>query len=261
MVEGVWTERLDDLQNGTEMFDSCWNLKSFNVDLPSLTNGSDMFFWCRALTSFDSDLSSLTNGDGMFSWCEGLTSFNSDLPSLTNGSSMFSGCDNLASFASNLSSLTDGGSMFNGCYNLTAFTSDLSSLTDGGSMFIGCTKLTSFSSGLPSLTNGIGMFYGCKLNETSLQNIANTIKNMSNQDSPTIDLGLFTFNETNKNTVKQIQNKGWIVKCNDSDFIDNLGQDYKYDNCQTTVHIKMIDVDYLTNDIVDGTWSARLDDL
>ena len=40
IVNGVWSEPLWDLTGGTEMFKSCSNLTSFNIDLPSLTNGT-----------------------------------------------------------------------------------------------------------------------------------------------------------------------------------------------------------------------------
>jgi hypothetical protein len=39
IVDGVWSEGLWDLTNGSSMFSSCENLTSFTSDLPSLTNG------------------------------------------------------------------------------------------------------------------------------------------------------------------------------------------------------------------------------
>ena len=101
--------------------------------------------------------------DGMFWSCFALTSFSSD----SSGSPV------------NLSSLMYGIMMFNGCKNLTSFSSNLSSLMNGFGMFGGCTNLTSFNGDLSSLTNGQSMFFNCKLDTTSVQNIADTIKNVS----------------------------------------------------------------------------------
>ena len=124
IVNGVWSERLDDLEQGGNgqydggMFYYCTNLESFNSDLSSLTNGEYMFNYCYNLTAFSADssgspvnLSSLTNGSFMFYSCM-LESFNSDLSSLTNGPGMFCYCSKLTSFNSDLSSLTEGNYMF-----------------------------------------------------------------------------------------------------------------------------------------------------
>jgi hypothetical protein len=69
--------------------------------------------------------------------------------------------------------------MFDGCKNLKSFNGDLSSLYYGRNMFTGCENLTSFSSDLSSLTNGSYMFNGCKLDTPSVQNIADTIKDVN----------------------------------------------------------------------------------
>lgn len=66
IVNGVWTESLADLTDGTSMFEDWDTLESFTSKLTSLTNGSNMFYGCTNLTSFTADLSSLTNGGGMF---------------------------------------------------------------------------------------------------------------------------------------------------------------------------------------------------
>jgi hypothetical protein len=125
IIDGVWSQSLADLTNGSSMFSNCSNL-----------------------TTFSSDLSSLTNGIGMFYYCSKLKSFNIDLPSLTDGTNMFYNCTNLTSFSSDLSSLTTGGNMFQYCTALTSFSSDLPKLTDGSRMFSYCSSLTSFSSDL-----------------------------------------------------------------------------------------------------------------
>jgi hypothetical protein len=116
IVDGVWSEGLCNLEDGTEMFAYCDSLTSFSSDLSSLTNGYEMFTYCDNLTSFNANLSSLTNGYGMFTYCDDLTSFNcDDLSDLINGYYMFNGCYKLTSFNANLSSLTNGSQMFSGC--------------------------------------------------------------------------------------------------------------------------------------------------
>jgi hypothetical protein len=70
IVNGSWTEHLPDLLNGTEMFNGCSNLTTFNADLSSLTDGARMFYDCDSLKTFNSDLSSLTEGDNMFWGCK-----------------------------------------------------------------------------------------------------------------------------------------------------------------------------------------------
>ena len=138
IVNGVWSERLDDLEQGGNgewnggMFNNCRNLTTFSSDLPSLTDGTGMFCY-SGLESFSSDLSSLTDGFSMFRWTSNLKSFSSDLSSLTDGSGMFY-CSALASFSSNLSSLTNGGAMFkHGA--ISSFNSNMPNLTNGSQMF------------------------------------------------------------------------------------------------------------------------------
>jgi hypothetical protein len=43
---GVWSEHLPDLTNGTQMFKGCATLRKFDADLSSLTDGSYMFENC-----------------------------------------------------------------------------------------------------------------------------------------------------------------------------------------------------------------------
>jgi hypothetical protein len=70
IVDGVWTERLGDLEDGSRMFYCYSNLTSFSSDLSKLTNGTDMFCGCDNLTTFDGgELSSLTNAYDMFAYC------------------------------------------------------------------------------------------------------------------------------------------------------------------------------------------------
>ena len=152
------------------------------------TDGSNMFEGCTNLTSFNGDLSSLTVGNAMFFGCSNLSSFNGDLSSLTNGHQMFMYCSSLTSFSSDLSSLTDGSNMFQNCDNLTSFSVDLPSLTNGSNMFGLCDNLTSFSVDLPSLTNGEHMFTSSPLDATSIEKILLSIPTYS--DGTTHNLGL-----------------------------------------------------------------------
>lgn len=198
-------------------------ISEFNSNLSSLSDGSSMFAYCP-LASFSSNLSSLTDGIWMFSSCP-LTSFSSALPSLTNGEGMFAFCENLISFSSNLSNLTYGGWMFEDCYQLESFNSDLSSLTRGDGMFARCESLTSFNGNLPSLTNGWFMFENCKLDTASVQNIADTIKDVtsltgssSSEDEVykiiVIGIGNSEPNEQEKEAFNQMVSKGWTVYVN-----------------------------------------------
>ena len=235
-----FTSDLTSLTNGQSMFARCANLTSFTSDLTSLTNGQSMFYGCSNLTSFTSDLYSLTNGYNMFARCANLTNFNSVLSYLTDGDMMFYDCVNLTSFTSELYRLTDGYFMFSHCSALTTFTSDLSSLTDGNGMFYycsrlntfnadlsslgygycmfaSCSELTSFNSDLRSLTNGFGMFENCKLNESSIQNIANTINDVTDISSkPVITIGaehsLEELTDTERMSLATIMEKGWTVQ-------------------------------------------------
>ena len=201
IVNGTWTELLCDLETGSNMFHTCSNLTDFTSDLSSLTDGYSMFYNCFNLTTFTSDLSSLTNGNYMFYYCSNLTDFTSDL-----------------------SSLTDGYSMFYNCTNLTTFTSDLSSLTNGNSMFHTCSNLTTFTSDLGSLTNGTNMFFGCILDTVSVQNIANTIKDVNGLESNNycsdglkyihIDIANSIPNEQEEAAFNTIASKGWTVYVN-----------------------------------------------
>ena len=215
----TFTSDLSSLTNGYMMFAGSGIVDFDNVSLSSLTIGKHMFRYCYNLTTFISDLSSLTDGTNMFSYCDKLVSFTSNLKSLENGYMMFYKCTAFTAFTSDLSSLTNGDMMFNDCSNLTDFTSDLSSLTNGRSMFYGCSELTTFTSDLSSLTNGDIMFSRCKLNTSSIQNIAETIKDvrgLSNNYNDiykiiNIDIGNTTPTAEENTYLTQIYDKGWEV--------------------------------------------------
>ena len=163
IVDGVWTERLDDLNNGYKMFyDS--ELSEFNSDLSSLTNGEEMFYYCNKLTQFNTDLPKLENGESMFYYCNKLTQFNTDLPKLENGKYMFALCA-LAEFNSDLSMLVETQGMFSQCKKLTTFDAPMISLVNADNMFNAelnyCETLSSFKSDLPNLESGAYMFKAC----------------------------------------------------------------------------------------------------
>lgn len=75
IVDGVWSEGLGDLEDGTFLFGHSAvatedNLVSFKSDLSNLINGFEMFSGNVNLVTFESDLPSLENGTNMFYKCE-----------------------------------------------------------------------------------------------------------------------------------------------------------------------------------------------
>ena len=73
IVDGVWTQSLADVEDGTELFSSARALVSFYSDLSNLTILSNVsnankyiFSNCSSLTTFEANLSSLKNAQGMF---------------------------------------------------------------------------------------------------------------------------------------------------------------------------------------------------
>ena len=120
-----------------------------------------------------------------------------------------------------LSSMTSGSNMFYGCSNLTSFNSDLSSMTTGSYMFGSCTNLSSFNSDLSSMTTGSNMFNGCKLNLESVQNIANTINDLTAVNKTgSIYISMDTTLKSDDTTapvneaLAAIRAKGWTVSEN-----------------------------------------------
>lgn len=112
--------------------------------------------------------------------------------------------------------------MFYNCTGLTSWDIPLPKLTDGILMFDGCTSLTSFSSDLSSLTNGYWMFNDCKLNTASVQNIASTINDLSDDTNDGnyywgkiyIGIGNTTPNTEEEAAFNTIASKGWTVYVN-----------------------------------------------
>lgn len=107
---------------------------------------------------------------------------------------------------------------FGECKQLTSFSNNISSLSYGEDMFTGCTSLTDFTSELSSLINGKNMFNLCKLNLASVQNIANTIKDLSgltlsgNRGKITIGIAAdLQDNQELADALAAIVAKGWTV--------------------------------------------------
>jgi hypothetical protein len=238
IVDGAWSEDLDDLQNGVDMFINCTDITSFSSKLLSMEAGYSMFEGCANLTSFESSLPSLVGSTRMFAGCNltsfncelpelvngylmftrtPLTTFNIALPKLSNGEMMFNDCTELTSFTSELPSLTSGNAMFQNCANLESFNSDLSSLTNGYYMFDGC-KLTSFNGDLSSLMYGWYMFDGCKLDTASIQHIAETINTPSDKGYISIDIGNTTPNSQEETAFNTIASKNWGIYVNGKEY-------------------------------------------
>ena len=201
IVDGVWSEGLGDLEDGTG--DDYYG--GFTTS---------MFWECSNLTTFHSNLSNLTNGRYMFAYCENLSEFSSDLSSLMDGTGMFCECFELTSFSSDLSSLTDSGYMFFNCTNLTSFNADLSSLRNGRHMFHNCQNLSKFNSNLSNLaaeSSCDDMFTGCKLDTASVQNIADTINTPLSKRTIHIGIGNSAPNEQEIAAFNKIASKNWTV--------------------------------------------------
>jgi hypothetical protein len=141
----------------------------------------------------------------MFSWIPTLSNFDSELPNLKNGYQMFIEAAKITEFVHELPNLTNGCQMFDKCY-----------------------KLTTFTSSLPNLTNGYQMFSGCNLNSESVQNIADTIKDVNgleNSDDTNGDIyrtihmkiSNKTPNDQETTAFNKIASKGWTVYVNGSE--------------------------------------------
>jgi len=94
-------------------------------------------------------------------------------------------------------------------------------------MFFYCNNLTSFTADLSSLTNGNYMFYDCKLDTASVQNIADTIKDVNGLENncsegiyPIINIGISnsTPNEQEEAAFNKMKSKGWTVYVNGSEY-------------------------------------------
>lgn len=200
------------IEASSPFFRGATNLETFNGSLESTTKGEGLFVNMSKLKSITTNLKSLENGYLMCAGCVSLTTFIGDTSSMTNGGGMFEGCSSLNTVNMNLASLERGNGMFRSCSSITSFGGDLQKLTEGYAMFRDCTSLTSFSCGLPSLTDGRYMFSGCKLDLTSVQNIAHTIKTCWNFSPITIGVDASLQGNADLATaIAAIEAKNWIV--------------------------------------------------
>lgn len=126
------------------------------AELPSLQKADYMFAGIN-LKEWGTDLPRLVKADAMFAGTK-LTEWNVDIPKLEVGRSMFA-CGPLESFEGSLSNLVNGSMMFFGNS--------------------GDETLTEFKSPLPKLLAGWDMFTFCDLSTASVQNIAETINDVS----------------------------------------------------------------------------------
>ena len=127
-IEYLNTENVTDMSN---MFESCYELKTLdlsNFDTKNVTNMFSMFYRCWSLTilnltSFDTK--NVTDMASMFNYCEALTTLdvsNFDTQNVKDMANMFTGCSalktlNLSNFdTKNVSNMF---SMFSNCYALT----------------------------------------------------------------------------------------------------------------------------------------------
>ena len=130
-IEGIDylnTENVTDMSN---MFESCYELKTLdlsNFDTKNVTDMFSMFYRCFSLTilnltSFDTK--NVTNMASMFNYCEALTTLdvsNFDTQNVKDMANMFTGCSalktlNLSNF--DTKNVTNMFSMFSNCYALT----------------------------------------------------------------------------------------------------------------------------------------------
>lgn len=205
IVDGVWSEGLGDLENGSSMFMDCSNL-----------------------TTFTGDLNSLIYGDAMFASSQ-LKIFNCDMPRLVEAHQMYY-FSALASFVGDLSSLTNGWYMFNYC------------------------GIEHFESNLSSLTNGYYMFKDGKLDTDSIKNVAETINDVRSLTNGTADwhdvykvlhLGISNVSPTDEENTyfEQIQEKGWTVYVNGSEYTTSSGSSGYYNLAANAVVTSLDETD------------------
>lgn len=84
---------LASVETGRDLFFMCISLNTISLtNLDELINGSRMFQGCKKITNFSYDLPNLKSGRGMFEGCSSLTNFSGSLGNLLSGNNMFTGC-------------------------------------------------------------------------------------------------------------------------------------------------------------------------
>lgn len=130
---------------------------------------------------------------------------------LRDGTYMFGLSEHLENFACDMPVLTRGVNMFSDCTQLTSYEGYTPSMTVSDNMFAGCSKLTHWKGSLESLYSGRNMFTECKLDLESVQNIANTLPNISD-GHVSIGVDSTKVTQEQQDSVNRIiVNKGWTI--------------------------------------------------
>ena len=284
---------------GREMFNGCSSLNAFNYNLGKLTEGDGMFKGCSSLSFFYGEMSSLTSGASMFENCTNLEKFENNagethLAKLSNGYRMFYGCSSLTSFYGNLSSLSTGDEMFTGCkLDSDSVETILKTISSANSGYLtismdesGCRKaaeMMSLTSGtIPTYTSSGGLdvvYKNWKLLLTSGYGQDFVITSGSGSGSGDgNDMSSFAIVEGSQyipdasdwNKDVFVPNKLYEVitdVVDETAYSGNSGSGNsgdlgtKYIGCMTVDEVKAVDPNYKTNDIINGAWSERLDNL
>ena len=127
------------------------------------------------------------------------------------------------------------------------------SLTNGSFIF-SYTQIQNLNTiDLSSLETGVGMFWNSNLSTSTQDDIAKTIKNHTDGNTHVIDLG----NNVDSSIVNTVEDRGWTVTM--YELKADAGD--KYSGCLTPDDIKVVDGEYLINDIENGVWNEPLLDL
>ena len=178
-----------ELTDAKYMFKGCFNLRTFEFNMPLVTNTSSMFRYCSALQSFSGDFSASTDTNYMFSNCSALQSFSGDFSLSTNTSYMFYNCYALQSFSGDFSASTNTREMFSSC-------SALQDVTLSGSI----NASVSFTS-------------SSKLTYDSVKSILTAASNTTNTNSKTLSFEITMTDKDSElaNLVSTCTEKGWTV--------------------------------------------------
>ena len=180
------------LDDYSDVFSSCNNLKITARDSPNFQNAHDMsrmFESCIRLTGNFSnwDVSNITDMYGLFSRC---TSFNSDISNwdvgnVTNIAYMFESCESFNAELGrwNVGKVTNMNCVFASCrvFNADLSRWDVSNVFNMSYMFLGCASFNSDLSrwNVGAVTNMVSMFARCKsfnsdLSQWNMSNVTKT---------------------------------------------------------------------------------------
>lgn len=212
------TGKLDNLIDGTN-FCSSMPIISWNIELPNLKNSSSMFNGCKKLKNIKASLRNITSANQTFRNCESLEYFEDELPYVTDCLGMCGFCYSLRYFKCNMKNAKNIDWAFQEDHELISFEGDTPAMTNSYGMFTNCYKLESFKGRLDSLVQGHGMFDNCKLNIESVQCVADTINNLSNDAAEhKITLGMNAslrddeeLSLLRQEAINKLLAKGWTV--------------------------------------------------